>query len=548
MDLPSAPHPPDPGARAHAGRALAFGVAGPGLRWALLAALALAAVGQILTMGGVLAWLQGLLAVAALGAQLQQQQALRQAVRIATEQADGLLIGKFENMTEPPVAELQPLVTAMNLMVGRLRRMFAASSEQVEALRVQAHTDPLTGLANRRQTLARLAAALGDQSHTPELGLLVLRVRDLRGIDRRLGRASTDRLLQGIASNLQAYTRHVEGCCAGRLNGADFALLLPVGGVAQDTAQVLSRALRASIVLIDPSASVAIGAAELQGPMPVGQAIALADEALAQAETDPAVGVAMATASTHPMALGEGDWRQRLVDALAHDRFRLAEFPVHAPDGRLLHLDCPLHVQLQPAGPHTPAGRWLAFAHRSRLCPQMDLRAVQLALHAIAQDGQARCINLASQTLSQSAAMVAITKLLQSTPEAARHLWIDVPESVALDHPELIQEAARRWRPLGVALGLEHAGEGLARVPSLLGLGLSCVRIDSRFLQHLGDASDPSARHHLQGLVRLARAAGLQVLAEGVQRPDDLEALWALGFDGAAGPAVQARAAACEPA
>lgn len=492
----------------------------------------------------VMAWM----ATTALLLFLRSQWALRQAVRAATEQADGLLAGHFVQMNAPHLAELRPLVSAMNLMVGRLRLMFAASSEQVEALRLQAHIDALTGLPNRRQTMARLASALDAQSSTPELGLILLRVRDLRGIDRRLGRVSTDRMLQGIATTLQAYTRHVEGCCAGRLNGSDFALLLPVGGVAQDTAHVLSRAMRVSIVLIDPSASVAIGAAELRGPMTLGQAIALADEALAQAETDRAQGVAMACASTHPMASGEGAWRHQLVDALAQDRLRLAEFPVLAPDGRLLHLDCPLHVQLQPASPLTPAARWLAFAHRSRLCPQMDERAVQLALRAIADDGQPRCVNLASQTLAQSAAMAAITSLLQAAPAAARHLWIDLPEAMALDHPGLIQEAARRWRPLGVSLGLEHAGDGLARVHSLLGLGIDCVRIAPQFLRDLGDARNINARHHLQGLVRLAHAAGLQVLAEGVQQSDDLDTLWALGFDGAAGPAVQVSAELGVPA
>ena len=56
-------------------------------------------------------------------------------------------------------------------------------------------------------------------------------------------------------------------------------------------------------------------------------------------------------------------------------------------------------------------------------------------------------------------------------------------------------------------------------------------------------------RHGLiTGATGTGKTVSLQVLAEGVQRPDDLEAVWALGFDGAAGPAVQVRAAACEPA
>ena len=93
-------------------------------------------------------------------------------------------------------------------------------------------------------------------------------------------------------------------------------------------------------------------------------------------------------------------------------------------------------------------------------------------------------------------------------------------------------------------LGLEHAGEGLARIPQLIDLGLDCVRIDSRFVNGITGAGATDARRHLQGLVRLVQAVGLQVTAEGVRGAADLEALWQLGFDAATGPAVVAETAA----
>ena len=47
-------------------------------------------------------------------------------------------------------------------------------------------------------------------------------------------------------------------------------------------------------------------------------------------------------------------------------------------------------------------------------------------------------------------------------------------------------------------------------------------------------------RRHAEGLLTLLRGMGLGVYAEGVIRADDLQVLWALGFDGATGPAVTA--------
>jgi EAL domain-containing protein (putative c-di-GMP-specific phosphodiesterase class I) len=90
-----------------------------------------------------------------------------------------------------------------------------------------------------------------------------------------------------------------------------------------------------------------------------------------------------------------------------------------------------------------------------------------------------------------------------------------------------------------VHLGLEHAGAALAGMTRLYQLGLDYVRIDARFLA--GIAHDVHVRRHAEGLVALLRGIGLAVYAEGVNDADDLRVLWALGFDGATGPAVSSR-------
>ena len=103
-----------------------------------------------------------------------------------------------------------------------------------------------------------------------------------------------------------------------------------------------------------------------------------------------------------------------------------------------------------------------------------------------------------------------------------------------------MREVSRRWRPLGVMLGLEHAGEGLARIPRLIDLGFDCVRIDSRYVNGIAAEGADDARRYLQGLVKLVQTVGLQVTAEGVRSADDLDMLWRLGFDAATGPALAA--------
>lgn len=480
-----------------------------------------------------------LLGGAVMAAAAWRLRALRRALASAVEQANALSKGRYLRQARPVLPELQPLAASMNLLVERLQVALEARKEQLEAWRQQAHADPLTGLAVRRHFLAQFEQLLAGDAAPAQLGVLLLRVRDLQGMNRRIGHAATDHVLQALAQTLTNYPSGTAGCFSGRLNGSDFALVLPVGGLANDTAQALVRALRLPLITIDAAAGVSIGAVELRGPVTVQQALALADEALACAETDVAFSSACVGDSELATPYGEGLWQQRLTQALEQGRVQLASFPVCTPDGRVLHLDCPMRVQIEPGGAFEPASRWLAQAARARLCAAVDERAVELALQAIEDDGRARCINISAQSLGVSDFMAAVSRRLEAAPQAASRLWIDLPEVLALDRPLLVKEAARRWRPLGVYLGLEHAGEALARISHLLELGLDCVRIDARYVQGLAAADAGDARRYLRGLVQLVQSVGLSITAEGVTDEADLALLWSLGFDAATGPLLR---------
>ena len=163
----------------------------------------------------------------------------------------------------------------------------------------------------------------------------------------------------------------------------------------------------------------------------------------------------------------------------------------------MLQLDCPLRVQLQRGGAFEPASNWLALATRSRLTTALDLRATSLALQSIERDGVARCVNLAAASLLATEFVAEISAQLQAKPQAARQLWIDMPESLAAAHPAVIQEVSRHWRGLGAHIGLEHAGAALAGMARLYEIGIDYVRIDARYLAGIGNDAD--VRRHAEG-------------------------------------------------
>ena len=483
-----------------------------------------------LAVVGLLAGLVGTLAVLR----------IRRPLEATVAQAVALVSGRFVSVEEPRVPELRRLTRAMNSMVTRVQSQFESQAGLVETLRRQATCDALTGLANRQHFLGQLGAALQREDGTSEGGLILLRLTDLAEVNRAHGHVHTDRILVTIAEALQIYADRVQGCFIGRLNGSDFAMSLPVRGAITETAQALSDGLAVALAAMGTGLNVAIGAIEVQRGASVADSMALADDALARAESRRGFAVVIgAVQPAGPRSSGEAAWRVQIGQALAQGRTRLVQFPLVDAAGKLLSFECPLRVQLEPGGNFDVAARWLPLALRSRLTAATDLNAVTLALEAIRIDARPRCINVSPASLTDGSFVVHLRELLGTQPDAADQLWLELPESAAVDHFALVQELGRRIRPLGVRLGLEHAGERLGRIERLMELGLDYVKLDAAVVHAVGD--DAARATFVASTVTMLQGLGLAVYAEGVASETDARALWDCRLDGITGPWVSAQ-------
>lgn len=479
---------------------------------------------------------------------------IRRPLDAMVRQANAVQRGEYPTLVEPEVPELRRLTRAMNTMVNRLRGVFEGQAAQVEAMRRQATCDALTGLSNRNHFMALLGASLQREDGPAAGGLVLLRVIDLAEVNRTLGHDSTDRLIATIAQTLQTYALRVDGAFVGRLNGSDFGLALPVGGLARETAVAVVALLRAALPAFAHGVTVAAGVVETRHGSALADVLGGADLALARAESggpfsvdasvDACVEAGPDAARSDPAdlmapalaGLGERGRTARVREALVEGRLQLASFPVVDAAGRLIHIECPLRMQLAPDAPFEVAARWLPLALRGRLTCFVDERAVALALQAISADGRARCVNIAPASLADSGFAARLRTQLLAAPRAARDLWVEVGESAAADRFELLRELSRQLRATGARVGLEHAGERLTRVERLFDAGLDYVKLDAATTQ--GMAADEARAGFVRGLVAMLHSLSMQVFAEGVADGSTADALWACGVDGVTGPWV----------
>jgi EAL domain-containing protein (putative c-di-GMP-specific phosphodiesterase class I)/GGDEF domain-containing protein len=455
-------------------------------------------------------------------------------------QARSLSEGRFVSVAEPSQPELRQMVSAMNTMVERVREVYAVQAGEAETWRQRAHGDGLTGLPHRSHFFDRLVALRQREDGAAGGCLVLIRLADLDGLNRRLGRPATDLALCSLAELLRAYTERVADSLAGRLNGADFALFLPGVTLAPATAEALADGLRTALSAHGAEVQAHLGAVALPPGASLPAALAQADLALARAELGapfvlgPPEASAAVGVQTNGPPLGERDWRVQLQAAVAAGQATLVEYPVLDAGGALSHLECPLRLPLEPAGAPQVAAAWLPLAVRCRLTAPIDLEAARLALAAIARDGRPRGVNVATATLADAGFAAQLRELALARPDAARRLWVEVAERAALERFRPLQELARQLRPLGVRVGLEHAGPQLQQVTRLYELGLDFIKLDASVCS--GVAGSASGQEFVRSTVRLLLPLRIMVLAEGVDSADDAAALWANGVTAITGP------------
>ncbi len=476
---------------------------------------------------GVLAATIGHLAVRRLRRQLDE----------VVEQADALTQRRFVRVKEPRTPELRRVAQAMNQMVTRINQIFAEQAEQVDQLRVQASCDPLTGVSHRRHFLASFESHLAREDASASTQLVLVRVRRLADVNRALGHQRTDQLLRTLARALSQ--PGVDGggpSCHGRLNGSDFAVVYPHANERDDPAVALLDRLR--VCLTDtPGVAVVVSSVGCRAGGAVPELLTRADMGLADAEVRGDFAYVANGLEPAPLQGGEDTWRRALQATLLAARVQLMQFPVSDRYGSVVHMECPLRLQLEDDGAYEPAARWLPFALRTGMSCDVDMAAVALAVTAITADGKPRGVNLSPQSLVHPQFLPRLRERVAAAGPAARHLWVEVDESALERHPDALIELCRQLRPHGVHLGLEHAGDRLSSIGLLLEPGLDYVKLASSWAS--GVRHDAARRAWLRSSVAMLHGVGLKVFVEGVREVEDLPELWACGVDGVTGPAVK---------
>jgi diguanylate cyclase (GGDEF)-like protein len=453
------------------------------------------------------------------------------------EQSQAITRREFLSVPQlPETPELRRVVLAMNLMVEKLKALFDEEARRSERLREEAYHDSLTGLSNRRHFDMQLQARLSGEDQAVSGYMLLLRIKDLMGLNQRLGGARTDELLRAVATQMRQLTG--DRYLIGRTRGGEFALLavgldrLEAERLAEHLEQGLASLQQTGLSDCLPVAH--IGLTAFTHEQTVGGLYAALDEALALASSQARRAWAChEPAAAAPVAEQHRDWHHLLDSVLENGLLQLYFQPVmSAGDPKHLIHSKVLARLVDGSGDLLPAARFLPWLERFGWTARLDLTMLRQALAHLEIHHTPLAVSLCGATLRDADAREQLFDLLARHGEVAGLLTLELDEAQLPDQADL-EQLTRRLRQLGFGLGVQHFGGRFSMIGNLARLGLGYLKVDGSYIRGVDTEDDKHL--FIQAMQRAAHSIDLPLIAEQVETEGEWLTLCALGFEGGQG-------------
>jgi diguanylate cyclase (GGDEF)-like protein len=407
-------------------------------------------------------------------------------------------------------------------------------------MRRQAHTDDLTGLANRRRFHEALDRATQGSGPSRSLAVLLIDLDRFKDVNDTLGHDTGDQLLRVVADRLRTLVRDED--VLARLGGDEYAVLLQ--SVTAAGTEALAQRLRSR--LREP---VQLGAAILVADVSVGVALAPAHASTATGLLQRA-DLAMYSAKRQRTGVavydeardGEGLHRLRVAAELRHGIDQGQLDLLYQP---ILDLRCNAVTGVEALvrwrhptrGLLTPDS-FVPLAESSGLMTSMTRSVLAMAIAQCAEWhrtglplGVAVNVSpsdlIADELCGHVDALLALHRL---PPEA---LTIEVTEDVLVQSRERAVAVLTRLRRFGVGVAIDDYGTGYASLAYLSDLPASELKLDRTFIASM--LGSQRVATIVESTIQLGRSLGLVLVAEGVEDQPTLDALGRAGCDFAQG-------------
>ncbi len=426
----------------------------------------------------------------------------------------------------------------LNALEAKAQQKEAA--ERGQALLRLSHTDPLTGLENRRAIDQRLRD-LWDrwQRAGQPFAAILVDVDFFKRYNDCYGHQEGDRCLIVVADALRALAEQ-HHATIGRYGGEEFILLVNL----KDEAEVatLAEAIRGSVENLDlrheqrrdglSLVTVSVGAAftRKHAAAKLEKVIYEADRALYSAK---AAGRNCARLFD-PNDPNTSDDRENVAAllkiAVDQDLVSMVYQPLqYLGSGEISAVESLMRLRMLD-GSSIPPNVFIPIAERSGMILELGQWAIRTVCHEILAPNlmQTASVNVSPIQLRSPgfAAFVALT--LHEAGITGDRLALEITEGQDMEMHSCAIRCISDLKSLGVKIWLDDFGTGFAGLSWLRLIDFDCVKIDKSFVK---DCHTPRGKMMLKDIIRLVRNRQATILAEGVETLQQFEVMKTLGID-----------------
>lgn len=408
-------------------------------------------------------------------------------------------------------------------------------------IRKLAYSDHLTGLGNRRQFYLESEKAI-EQARVDarRLGLLLIDLDRFKNVNDTLGHDIGDQVLVAIANRMASST-HTDNVLA-RMGGDEFVLVVPNVEDINQVKMIANRildAIQAPLFIqnykFHLSASIGIAVFPEHSNSVTGL-LKAADSAMYDAKalgkSTTCVYQPSLSASAYSRLELETDLRQALLTQSAElfvefqPQISIVSNSIVGAEA-LARWSHPKYGLIEP-GEFIPLAEEIGLIsalgkHVTRtVCRQIEIWREQTPYWYMPIS-----INLSQIQLRESDLVSQLVEILGAHGVPTSCIRIEVTESSLIQDEKLVVEQLALLRQLGFDIFVDDFGKGYSSFASLKHFSLDGIKIDKYFI----DAMDknPNDAAIVDTLIKLANALHLQVIAEGVERSEQLARLKQFG-------------------
>jgi diguanylate cyclase (GGDEF)-like protein len=425
--------------------------------------------------------------------------------------------------------ELGLWINTANQLLESIERNTHLRHEAESSLLRMAQYDFLTGLPNRQKLQEQLDKILIDAGRRQRrVAVLCVGLDDFKSVNEQFTYQAGDKLLLALADRLRAHSGRL-GTLA-RLGGDQFAL------VQADIDQPYEAAELAQSILDDLDAEFALDHEQIRLRATIGitlfpedgdsteKLLQKAEQTMTLAKSRSRNRYQFYIASVDSEMRRRRELEKDLRDALSRNQFHLVYQPqISYRDHRVVGVEAlirwqhPEHGLVPPDlfiplaeqnGTIIAIGEWVLDQACRQLREWHDLGFTELRM----------AVNLSTVQLHHTELPRVVNNLMQIYRLPPRSLELEVTETGLMEDISTAAQHLLSLRRSGALIAIDDFGTGYSSLSYLKSLPLDKIKIDKSFVQDLLDDDDDATI--VRAIIQLGKSLGMQVIAEGVETPE----------------------------